>query len=124
MAQGGSGKCGEHGHGHNTTTRALEGGGPWRGGLATAQLYSGEQSHTIEGRQGENMGRVRLVTLREGSGTLERRSRHGGVSGRRQRSCCAVKNGLVNMDREEYRGREKTKGCSRLLVTRQSSWRQ
>jgi hypothetical protein len=27
MAQGGSGKCAEHGHGHNSDTRTLEGGG-------------------------------------------------------------------------------------------------
>jgi hypothetical protein len=38
MAQGGLGECGKRGHGHNTSTGALEGGGSRRGGSAAAQL--------------------------------------------------------------------------------------
>jgi hypothetical protein len=98
MAQEDSRNCGEYDHGHSTGTRALEGGGPRRGGLAAAQLYSGEQSRTNKGRQGENRGRVRLVTSREGSGTLERRPRHERVLGQRRRSCYSAEKGPVSVD--------------------------
>jgi hypothetical protein len=59
--------------GLSTGTRALEGGGSRRGDSVAAQPYSGEQSHTTDGRQEENRVGIRLVTSREGSGTLERR---------------------------------------------------
>jgi hypothetical protein len=44
------------------------------------RLYFSEQSRTIEDSQGKIRDRGRLVTSREGSGTLER---HRGTSGAR-----------------------------------------
>jgi hypothetical protein len=94
-AQRGSGECGELGHGHSIGTGAVEGGGPRRGGLAAAQLYSEEQSRTTEGRQWENRGEGRLVTSRGVSGTLEWQHGHGEASGRQRRSCCCAEEGPV-----------------------------
>jgi hypothetical protein len=74
-AQGGRGECGDHGGGHDigVEVEAPEGGGPWRGGSTAALPHSNEQSRTIESREGGIRGRRRLVTSREGFGTLERR---------------------------------------------------
>jgi hypothetical protein len=46
-------------------------------------------THTLGQTRG-NMGGARLVTLREDSRTLKRRSRHSGVSGRWRQSCCGA----------------------------------
>jgi hypothetical protein len=64
------------------------------------QLYSSKQSLTTEGRHRENRGGVRLVTSIEGSRTLERRLRHGGVSGQRWQSYSGTEKGPVSMDLE------------------------
>jgi hypothetical protein len=115
IAHGGSGKCGEHDHGHSTGAGALEGGGSRRGSsaAAAAQLYFGEQSRTTEARQGKNRGGIRLVTSGEGSGILGRRTRHGGVTGRRRRSCCSVKKTPVSTDRANRGKGSKRGGVSR-----------
>jgi hypothetical protein len=86
--------------------------------------YSGEQLRATKGKPGEIRGRVRSVTLREGSGTHERRPGHGVGTGRRRRSCGEAERGQVSMDREKQRGRERTEGCPGSRVTRQSSPRQ
>jgi hypothetical protein len=64
------GECGDHDRGHNNYTEALEGGGPRQGGLAAAQVYSGEQSRTTEGRQGENRGGVGWLPREKALGPL------------------------------------------------------
>jgi hypothetical protein len=70
-ARVGSGQHGEHNRGDDIGAKAQEGGSPWRGGSAAAQLNSGERLCTHKGRKGEIRGRGRLVTSREGSGTFE-----------------------------------------------------
>jgi hypothetical protein len=53
----------------------------WRGSPWRIEDYSGEQSRATKCMTGEIRGRVRLVTLSGGSGTLERRPRHGEDTG-------------------------------------------
>jgi hypothetical protein len=69
----GRASVGSGGGGYNTGAKALEGGSPWRGGSAAAQLNSGERLRTHKGRKWEIRGKGRLVTSREDSGTFERR---------------------------------------------------
>jgi hypothetical protein len=69
-ARGGLGECGDRDRGHNNYTGALEGGGPRQGGLAAAQVYSGEQSRTTKGRQGENRGGVGWLPREKALGPL------------------------------------------------------
>jgi hypothetical protein len=57
----------------------------WRGNPRRTGEYSGEQSRATKGIPGEIRGGVRSVTLRGGSGTLERRPGHGEDTGRWQR---------------------------------------
>jgi hypothetical protein len=71
-AQGGSGKCGEHGHGYGDNAEAPKGSCPQRDGSTGAQPCSGEQLHTPEGKKGQIGGRGRLITSIDDSGTLER----------------------------------------------------
>jgi hypothetical protein len=85
---------------------ALEGGGSRRGGLASAQPYSGEQSHTTEGRQGENRRGARLVTSREDSRTIERRPRHDGSRVDGGGAAAVRRKEPVSVDRAKQRGRE------------------
>jgi hypothetical protein len=53
-------------------------GSPWQTGE-----HSGEQSRASKCKTGENKGGARTVTLREVSGTHERRPGHGEDTGRR-----------------------------------------
>jgi hypothetical protein len=71
-----------------------------------AQHYSGEQLCMTEGNQGKNRGMARLLTLREDSGTLERRQGHDkGLGQRRRLSGCAWE-APVSTGRGNHRGRE------------------
>jgi hypothetical protein len=64
------------------------------------------------------------VTLREGSGALERWQGHDEASGRRRHNCCGAEKRLVSVDRAKQRGREQTRGCLALMAMRWSSPRQ
>jgi hypothetical protein len=72
-------------------------------------------------RTGENKGGVRTVTLREVSGTHERRPGHGEDTGRWQQSCGSEP---VSVDQANQRGRGRTEGRPELRVTRRSLPRQ
>jgi hypothetical protein len=61
-----------------------------------------------------------LVTLREGSGALERRRGHGEASGRRRRPSAARWESGEHEQRE-IEGKGRTEGCRELLVLRWSS---
>jgi hypothetical protein len=73
-AQGGSGEHDKHACGHDNNAEALEGSRPQRGGLAMAELYSGKQSRTTEGREGK---------LWAGGGWLPREKTLGPLNGDR-----------------------------------------
>jgi hypothetical protein len=108
-SQRGSGECGEHDHGHNTGTRALEGGGSRLGGGAV--LLWGAIAHN-RGQARENRGGGRLVTSREGSGTLERRREHDEASGRWRRSCCSAKRRAGERGLRKIEGEGANRGVS------------
>jgi hypothetical protein len=76
--------------------------------------HSGEQSRASKCKTGENKGGVRMVTMRGGSGTLERRPGHGEDAGRWRRNYGGVRKALVSMDQANQRGRGRTKQCPRL----------
>jgi hypothetical protein len=99
-AQGGWGKCGEHGGRHDTAAGAPEGGGPRRDGSTAALPHSGAQLETTEDREGEINGRGRLVTSREDSGFLEWRLRHSEGSGRRWRRYGCVEGSPVSAGKD------------------------
>jgi hypothetical protein len=65
-----------------------------------AQSSSGKQSHTTEGRQGENRGEARLFTSREDSGTLEQGQGHDEGLGRRWRFSGYAGKALLSTGRE------------------------
>jgi hypothetical protein len=84
--------------------KGAEGNGSRQGDLAVTQSYSGEQSRITEGRQGENKGRIGLVTSREGSRTLERGRGHYKSLGRRRWSSGCTGRRSVSMDQVKQRG--------------------
>jgi hypothetical protein len=71
-----------------------------------AQHYSGEQSRMTEGNQGKNRDGAELLTLREDSGTFERRQGHGKGLGRWRR--------LFESSEKERRTSKGKLGCLRV----------
>jgi hypothetical protein len=57
----------------------------WRGSPRRTGEYPGEQSRATKSITGEIRDEVRSITLRGGSGTLERCLGHGEDTGRRRR---------------------------------------
>jgi hypothetical protein len=86
-----------------------------------AQLNYDERLHEQQGRKWGTKGRGRLVTSRDGSGSLERWRGHSESPGKWWwRHDCATKS-LVGASRGKYKGRGQTRGCLELLAGRQSS---
>jgi hypothetical protein len=81
--------------------------GQQRGSPRRTGEHSGEQSRATKCKTGKIRGGVRTVTLREDSGTHERRPGHGEGTSRRRRSC---DNEPVNTDRANQRGRGEPRG--------------
>jgi hypothetical protein len=105
IARGGQGECGEHECGHNTDVGAPEGDDPQRGGSAAALPHSSVESHATDSGEGEIIGRGRLVTSREVSGTFERRQRHDEGSCRRRWRCGLRGGGPMSVGRDNQSGR-------------------
>jgi hypothetical protein len=115
---------GKHDHGSSDGGEASEDNRPRRDGSAAAQLPSGEQSRPAESRERIHWGREKLVTLREDSGTLERRHGHGEGLGRRLRFSGYAGKAPVSTGRENQRGRGQIEARLELRTPRQNLPRQ
>jgi hypothetical protein len=101
-----------------------EAAGRWRGSPRQTGEHSGEQSRASKCNTGENKGGVRTVTLRGGSGTLDRRSGHDKDAGRQRQNCGCVRKAPMSADQANQRGRGQTEGRPGLQVIRRSLPRQ
>jgi hypothetical protein len=95
--------------------------GRWRGSPRRTGEHSGEQSRATKCKTGEIRGRVRSVTLRGGSGILERRQGRGKGASRRWRS---YDREPVSVDQANQRNWGQIGICPTLLAMRRSLPRQ
>jgi hypothetical protein len=96
----------------------------WRESPRRTEEHSSEQSRATKCTTGEIRGGVWSVTLRGGSGTLERRSGHDEDASRWRWGFGCTGKTPVSADRANQRGWGQTRGCPTLLAKRWSLPRQ